>query len=1476
MQEDGLSRLHVGWTPTENVDPPVTGYHVQYRETGEDDWNDLPGSVTRPGVEIDDLSEDTRYEVRVRAENAVGEGAWSEPAGGYTALWASILTAGEIRSSSARLSEGEDDSPYSGGYLGYQLRKSTKWTSESFGRLNSFGDLDPASFSYEGTTYEIFILGWYRTQRSGDLPPHSSTLELYVVQNVMPDDWVLRVQQTRFRLGDALRVTFLSYGEYGRAEKHVWLDPGFDLELSGQYDVTISRSIPSELPVAAEQQATENAGAPLTASFANVPASHDGSSAFTVELHFSDEPSLSFRDFTNGLIAATGATVRKARRLEPGNNAGWTIEVVPAGTADVVISVPANRDCAAAITICTADGRKLSEAASFTIPGPDTTLSPPEITSGASFDVAEGTTAIATLTASDGDTPQSSLAWSLVGGADRGHFTLSAGGVLAFSAAKDFESPDDADTDGVYRVTVEASDGDGSDTAELAVRLLNRNEPPVADAGADQIDIEQGASVALPGGGSDPDASDALTFAWTQTNGPAVAVTDADQATAGFTAPTGLGADATLTFSLRVTDAGGLTDEDSVSVTVVGSAALTATFSGAPSSHDGATPFTVELRFSEEVRASHLWFAESVFTVTGGSVRGAQRLTQGSNIGWLITLVPSGDADLVLKLPANRDCSETGAMCTADGRTLAQPVQLTVPGPAAAEPPVITGPTSFTVAEGAIAVATLTATDPDTDIADLTWSIPAGAAGGADAGRFTLTGAGALAFADAKDYEAPDDADADGRYQLTVEASDGALAATADLTVTLSNRNEAPTADAGADLPDVEQGATVTLAGSGSDPDAGDTLTYAWTQTSGAAVDLTDAETASARFTAPSGSTSETRLAFTLTVTDAGGLEGQDAVAVTVRASAEELSDDATLAALSLSGIDIGPFSPATTSYSARVGNEVAHTTLSATPSHAAAEVRVRDAHGSVTGTSREIALDEGETAIAVTVTAEDGTTRTYSVTVTRAGASDTEAAEGDLRLVNGSSPHEGRVEVFHDERWGTVCDDFWGPADAAVACRQLGYEGPAQALRRAGFGEGEDPIWMDNVQCEGDEARLADCPFKGWGVHNCKHREDAGVICAGLPASPSLTSLHLAGDRLTMRYAGPLNAGPAPAPHDFVVLASSDGELVAVPVRDVRIRGAAVTLGLARTVARSEDVTLSYLAAPMHPIEDDSGNPAQALHGVPVSHREAPRLRADAARVAKPALPEASATDAPASGTELLDAALRGGIKLERLDLSGQGLKDLTPLWGLSDLERLGLRGNAVSDLSTLSGLTDLDCLDLSSNRIMDIWPLAGLVNLTCLDLSDNSIEDLAALAGLTSLRRLDLSDNRIVDVSALAGLERLEVVRLDGNYIEDIWAVSQLRAAVNLGLSRNRIADIGWLAGIESLRRLDIAHNRIADVGPLGSLWGLAWLRLHDNPVGDPQALIGFTHLRQVQVDASPSSGQARPSTDGVYVPGRPLPGR
>uniref|UniRef100_A0A8C3I006 SRCR domain-containing protein n=1 Tax=Chrysemys picta bellii TaxID=8478 RepID=A0A8C3I006_CHRPI len=99
------------------------------------------------------------------------------------------------------------------------------------------------------------------------------------------------------------------------------------------------------------------------------------------------------------------------------------------------------------------------------------------------------------------------------------------------------------------------------------------------------------------------------------------------------------------------------------------------------------------------------------------------------------------------------------------------------------------------------------------------------------------------------------------------------------------------------------------------------------------------------------------------------------------------------------------------------------------------------------------------------------------------------------LRLVNGSSPCAGRVEVKHQDQWGTVCDDGWDMAAAGVVCKQLGCGVALSAHSYAHFGEGSGQIWLDNTVCRGTESAVWAC---SWGDHNCNHREDAGVTCSG------------------------------------------------------------------------------------------------------------------------------------------------------------------------------------------------------------------------------------------------------------------------------------------------------------------------------------------------------------------------------------------
>ena len=103
---------------------------------------------------------------------------------------------------------------------------------------------------------------------------------------------------------------------------------------------------------------------------------------------------------------------------------------------------------------------------------------------------------------------------------------------------------------------------------------------------------------------------------------------------------------------------------------------------------------------------------------------------------------------------------------------------------------------------------------------------------------------------------------------------------------------------------------------------------------------------------------------------------------------------------------------------------------------------------------------------------------------------------DGAVRLVNGGIATCGRVEVFHDGEWGTVCDDRWSSANGNIVCKQLGYEGTEKIFYTAHFGRGKGPIWMDSVECSGRQNSLAGCNHNGWGVHDCSHAEDAGVCC--------------------------------------------------------------------------------------------------------------------------------------------------------------------------------------------------------------------------------------------------------------------------------------------------------------------------------------------------------------------------------------------
>ncbi|KAK3106043.1 hypothetical protein FSP39_011576 [Pinctada imbricata] len=108
-----------------------------------------------------------------------------------------------------------------------------------------------------------------------------------------------------------------------------------------------------------------------------------------------------------------------------------------------------------------------------------------------------------------------------------------------------------------------------------------------------------------------------------------------------------------------------------------------------------------------------------------------------------------------------------------------------------------------------------------------------------------------------------------------------------------------------------------------------------------------------------------------------------------------------------------------------------------------------------------------------------------------------------DIRLVDGGSNDTGRLEVYHDGRWGTVCDDNTDYRVAEVVCRQLGFDSEdhvwyTKTVTSSRFGLGNGTVWLDELSCNGTELTVDECSHRPWGQNDCGHDEDLAVYCNG------------------------------------------------------------------------------------------------------------------------------------------------------------------------------------------------------------------------------------------------------------------------------------------------------------------------------------------------------------------------------------------
>ena len=429
---------------------------------------------------------------------------------------------------------------------------------------------------------------------------------------------------------------------------------------------------------------------PLTASTHDVPESHDGATAFTFELRFSEEPGGGFSATTlrDQALTVSGGTITNVHQLEPGKKLKWEITLQPSGNEEVTVILLPTIDCADQDAICTGDGRGLSVGQAILVQGPQNSAATGAPTINGTAQVGETLTASTSgISDADGLTNASFTYQWLADDTDISSATSSSYTLVA------------ADQGKVIKVTVSFTDDAGN-----AETLTSAATTAVALAGGTSNSLERSDQEAVEENSA---ATGAPTISGTAQGGEILTastsdIADADGLTnASFTYQwladdTAISGATGSSYTVAAGDAGkaitvtvSFTDDDGNAETLTSAATaavtqppMTAAFHDGPSSHDGSAAFTFELRFSEDIEGlSYTTLQDHAFTVTGGSLSNVRRQEPGKNARWEITVQPDSDADVTTALNTTTDCSAEGAICTSDGRMLSGGLELVVPGP---------------------------------------------------------------------------------------------------------------------------------------------------------------------------------------------------------------------------------------------------------------------------------------------------------------------------------------------------------------------------------------------------------------------------------------------------------------------------------------------------------------------------------------------------------------------------------------------------------------------------------------------------------------------------------------------------------------------------------------------------------------------------------------------------------------------------
>ncbi|WP_284186858.1 cadherin domain-containing protein, partial [Zoogloea oryzae] len=427
----------------------------------------------------------------------------------------------------------------------------------------------------------------------------------------------------------------------------------------------------------------------------------------------------------------------------------------------ITAAVPTGQVVTATATRLTS-GMNFVETSEFAA---DVYTNPPAITSNgggstAGVSVAENTTAVTTVAATDPDGAAQTLTYSLAGGADQAKFQINGStGALSFLVAPNFEAPTDADSNNVYEVIVQVGDGTGAtDTQTINVTVTNANDAPVISFVSGNANYPENAGPVLVAASATVTDEDGGNF-------------DTGRLVVQFTA-NGQAEDR-IAIRNQGTGAGQIGISGS-NVTYGG--VVIGTWAGGT---NGSTPLVVTFNASANAAV-------------------AQAL--GRNITY--ENVSDNPSTAVRTMAGYLEDGDGGTSNTASGTITMVPAN---------DAPTITSAATASVAENTTAVLTVTSSDPDGGTP--VYSI----VGGADAAKFSINSStGALSFLSAPNFEAPTDAGGNNVYDVTVQAADGAGGTTSQaIAVTVTNVNEAPAVTITPATYAATEQTTLTLSGTG-------------------------------------------------------------------------------------------------------------------------------------------------------------------------------------------------------------------------------------------------------------------------------------------------------------------------------------------------------------------------------------------------------------------------------------------------------------------------------------------------------------------------------------------------------------------------------------------------------------------------------------------------------------------------------------